>query len=773
MTLKHILSIPWLILMLLAGCTRNDETGEDTSAIAPGVDFLMFPNPQASLGVGDYSVQFTNTTFPTNPTPYTLTVTYTDGTVETYTGSWTGPIEAKTQAIEVKRAGGATISLNSGGASSTLFLRVTGAATSIASTSGVNPSITLPRFQIDQTAYADAYYAVVDQPGAKTTLADFKSANSFNGTNCQPTNTVTVEEYEVKFRDVHDLGYGRHMCVHRNKTTGDIAVWVENFQVSATSQHYGPLNLEALINDDRRWHVGTNAIEYIPFNPAIPFDATTNPRYVKFYTFNPDGTRRTLVDLDGRGAKAMPVPCISCHGGKGLPLTAAGLFPTIAAFPRADTLAQMQPLNVDTLDFSTKSPWTRAEQEASLKAINKIVLCSYPLPVASALPEDACRSASVGAAQWQGTTAEMVKAWYGGDGMLNPTASDTYVPIGWKEPAAGGTAPAGATNLYQTVVAPNCRVCHALRGNANSPGASDIDFTEYRKFIGTATYEGFAVGPAGGGHYNRILHHVFDKGNMPLALLKWEQFWDSTAPMTLATFVPGALSGGNALRPNRPVAIPGPDRTIITGVATKLSAADSVNATSYSWRVTSQSPAGPAPTLTNANTIRPTFTANANGVYTLELIVSDGTSNSSPATLTIGAVASLTDGAGFVTIADPAAIRFSHIRTILQENTTTYFCASCHTNTAGNNGPPVFYNDYDRVGDGNPTSAANVHQFYLDMRARLNFTDVEASFLLRRPSGHHHPGGLIPNFDSNITPGSAGRGAYDIFLNWILNGAPE
>ena len=85
----------------------------------------------------------------------------------------------------------------------------------------------------------------------------------------------------------------------------------------------------------------------------------------------------------------------------------------------------------------------------------------------------------------------------------------------------------------------------------------------------------------------------------------------------------------------------------------------------------------------------------------------------------------------------------------------------------------MYYSPYDRVGDGNPASAANDHQFYLDVRARINFTDVESSRLLFRPSGHHHPGDLIANFDTSVTPGNAGRGAYDIFLNWILNGAPE
>jgi hypothetical protein len=766
MALTRLLLLLGFVGLAVMGCSQsNQDTASEANPVS-GVDFLMFPNPQASVGTGDYSVLFVNTTpLPTIPTPYTLTVTQTDGTVQTFSGNLSPTGAIITNNFEAKNSGGATISLNSNGVLALMVLRVGGATSNIAVSSAVvNPSIDLPRFQIDQAAYANAYYAVADPGAAKTTLATFRSANGFNAANCQPSNTVSVEEYEVKFRDVHDLGYGRHMCVHRNKATGDVAVWVENFQVTAIpGQHYERVNLEALIADDRRWHVGTNAIEY----SATP--TSGGVKFVKFYTFNPDGTRRTFVDLDGRGAKAMPVPCISCHGGKGLPLTAAGAFPVIAAFPRADTLAHMQPLNVDTLDFWDQSPWTRADQEASLKAINKVVLCTYPLPGAVAGPEDACRTATVGAAQWQGTTAEMVKAWYGGTGMLNPAALDNYVPTGWQDgqtaPVSGLTVPAGATNLYRTVVAPYCRVCHALRGNGNFPGANDIDFTEYFKFIGSNGYEGFAVGPAGGGHYNRIKYHVFDKGNMPLALLKWDQFWASAAPAALAAFVPGATSGGNTLQPNRPVAIPGPDRMRLrTGTAVKLSGADSINAASYRWRITSANAANA--TFSGLNTVRPTFTANVAGLYTVELIVNDGSSDSTPVTQTLVSAAANPD---------PNSIRWQDIRNILQ-NTGGILpgtpCTGCHFVASGNFGPPVFYDDYDRVGDGNPVSAANVHQFYLDMRARLNFTDVEASLLLRRPSGHHHPGGLLDGFDVN-NQGTGNRVHYDTILNWIANGAPE
>lgn len=739
--------LAWLLCALvLTGCgERKDDNGSQQSTVARAVEFLAFPNPHPNLGVADYDIIITNNSGSTFS--YTLTIEPTDSGSQRHTGTLAnGASTTITYAQLVP--GGVTIRLDSGGGSASLALRVSGTSTNIASASAANPTITLEKYQTDTVAYATAYYAAIDPNNDRDTLAKFKSYNGF-GSECAPNGT---SEFEVRFRDVLDLGYGRHMCVRGSTSAvGDVVAWVENFQVTAVpGLKYGPLNLEALINNDRRWHVGTNAIEYSAANPNLAV-SSTNPRITKFYTFNPDGTRRLLVDLDGRGAKAMPVPCISCHGGQALPLTAAGFFPLIrSGSPRGETYARMQPINVDTLDFSTAYPFRRTDQEASLKNINRLVLCTYPLVgAAGAGGEDDCRLAVVNN-QWQGTAASMVKSWYGGtgaNGLPNTTQSDTFVPTAWTDASSGVS---GSTNLYQTVVAPNCRVCHLLRGNANSPGASDIDFTTYTKFAGTNASTGFN---------SRIKHHVFDRGNMPLALLKWEHFWESRAPETLSSFITNSTSGGSYLQPTRPVAKPGPDRVVRTSAAIKLSGAESVNAISYRWTVASHP--GTAPTLTNENTIRPTFTANANGTHTLELVVNDGSRNSDPATLTIVANSSVTN---------PSTLRFSDIKTILQD-TTTLFCTSCHT-PSDPSGPPVYYTDYDRDGDGD-TDTDDTHQFYLDVRARINFTDIESSRLLMRPAGLHHPGGLLTGFDTSYTPGNSNRSNYDTFLNWILNGAPE
>jgi hypothetical protein len=57
---------------------------------------------------------------------------------------------------------------------------------------------------------------------------------------------------------------------------------------------------------------------------------------------------------------------------------------------------------------------------------------------------------------------------------------------------------------------------------------------------------------------------------------------------------------------------------------------------------------------------------------------------------------------------------------------------------------------------------------YLQVLQRVNFKEPVESLLLRKPSGNHHFGGLIGGFDLD-----GDRTNYDLFLNWILNGAPR
>ena len=78
--------------------------------------------------------------------------------------------------------------------------------------------------------------------------------------------------------------------------------------------------------------------------------------------------------------------------------------------------------------------------------------------------------------------------------------------------------------------------------------------------------------------------------------------------------------------------------------------------------------------------------------------------------------------------------------------------------------PPVSFRNEDHDGDAS---------LYADVRGRVNFTELAASPLLRKPAGEHHAGGRSAGFDAGATPGQPARANYDLILDWILNGAPR
>ena len=324
--------------------------------------------------------------------------------------------------------------------------------------------------------------------------------------------------------------------------------------------------------------------------------------------------------------------------------------------------------------------------------------------------------------------------------MPHATFEDTYVPTSWLV--------AGQSTLYKEVVAPSCRACHNLRGTGNQ---SDLDFEAYEKF---RTYA------------DRVKAHIVDRGNMPLAKLVSEAFYASSRPQILADFLQGQGytvrdAAGAILRPGRPISDPGPDRVVRPG-ATTLSAAGSLFANSYVWSLIS-GPTGA--TLANQNTAQATFTAPSDGTYVVQLVASNGSTAGAAARLTI-----VVDSA--LSIA-PAAIRFADVKTVLQSTLAGCTNAGCHLPGGTGVKPPLFYTNTDRNGDGIAGNATDDLWFYTEVRGRVNFTDIVASGILRKPAGHHHNGALRPGFNTALAPGQPGRASYDLFLNWILNGAPQ
>jgi len=588
--------------------------------------------------------------------------------------------------------------------------------------------------QTDSPAYAQAYYAAIDPNNTKDTVAKWKAANGFD--------TGTGTQVTVVFGDARDLGFGRRITARQNPD-GTLAFFTENYLVKTGAAYgFSPVNLEAAIVRDPNSLVYVAGIEFSP-GPA------GGVSFAKYFNFNvATGARENTVDIDGRGDKAMPGPCIACHGGRADALTppdASGnprfnLLLNAVSGARGDVLGELPPFEVSTFQFSETPGYTRAEQEPMLKTMNKWVLCSYPLSAPSTFPEDACRRAA-SSGEWQGTAAALIKAAYGGDGLPNPVYAEPPAPSSW--------AAAGQTSLYETVVAPACRVCHQLRGTGRQ---SDIDFTTYERF---QSYAG------------RILATVTDRGNMPLAKLVYDTFHASPGEAALADFLvgqglPARDAGGAVLRPGRPIADPGPDRVVRQG-ATRLSASDSLFADTYAWSIVS-GPNGAVPpsgaTLTDANTAQPTFSATTDGTYVLSLVASNASAQSAPKSLSLVVQNALTP--------DPSAIRFSDIKAALQDGTE---CQGCHA-PASPLHPPIAFTNYDRDGDGGITPADDTW-FYAEVRSRINFEEIAASALLQKPSGHHHFGGLGPGFDASLAPGQPGRAKYDLFLNWALNGAPQ
>lgn len=617
----------------------------------------------------------------------------------------------------------------------------------IAATSGPDSFLLFPNpqkqsdgtLEVNSLAYATAYYEAIDPNNERDTLAKFKAKNNIG----QPVGGGAIEE-SVIVGDQRDLGYGRKMTARQN-ADGTLAFVVDNFLAGGYGA-YSPFNLEAAIVGATQWHLGTNGIEFSP-GPG----GTVN--FVKLYTFDPiTGQRLMMANLDGRGAKAMPTICITCHGGRGDPLTppdATGkrLFAKVmnlVSGARGDVAAQLHPFEPAAFDFSTLPGFTRAVLESKLKTINKMVLCSFPLAAASAAPEDACRSAlrpaNGGLAtshEYQGTAADHVKDMYGGNGLpLAATATvDTYVPAGWLTP--------GQSTLYLETQAQACRVCHLLRGNGNQ---SDINFDTYAKF------EDYA---------DRIKVHIVDRGNMPLAKLIYDKYWSTPSingPM--ASFLVGKGFADGGQRPGRPIADPGPGR-VVKRLSTQLSAAMSLYSTSYQWSITS-GPAGAS--LSGATSADPVFTALSNGTYVIQLITGNGSSISTPSSMTLVVNTAL----GY----EPKDLRFvADIKPLFSGGG---LCTTCHQpNGNGVVIPPIWYSDYDRAGTGNPADATNNHWLYTEVRGRINFTDIAASPLLRKPSGNHHNGAQRVGYNTSMPPGDPLRADYDKILGWILNGAPE
>lgn len=707
------------VVMLLAGCERDVELTETLSPATPveGPDsFSAFLDLRYSLSAGDYTVVVA-TKNTAESASFTLSIVSTEGAVQEINSEWTasGGLDPASSdnpryTFTLPQAGGVRIELNSTVDNYLYLLDRNGTVVAEDDDSGsdTNALIDLPENELQSAHYARQYYQAIDPADSRATLSGWKSVNGFD----------MGDDETITFRDTKDLGYGRRMHVRKN-IDGSVAIYVENYQFAGIDGlEYGVLNLEALVNDDQRHHFGTNAIEFSP-GPG------GGEMFAKFYTFraNPldptaDEIRIDTIDLDGRGAKAMPGPCIVCHGGKSAGLNADGSFPD-----GGNTFSRLQTLEPDTFDFSTQAGFSRADQEAAIKRINQIVLETYPMVQV--------------AGEWDSSFArEMIEGWYGGTGLPNDSFDGSYVPVGWRPDPDTGMPPPEADELFLKVVKPSCLVCHSRRGTDLE---TDINFSSYSKFISYA---------------DAIETYVYEQGIMPLALLPYSRFWDSDSslqPEILAASLPGfshAESDFSIPPPGKPVANPGPARRV-NGAIT-LTAEASAFASTYNWSVLSKPPTSTA-SLGSPQSVRTSFSADEDGEYVVQLIVSDNKQSSQPATITI------TQDSALPVTRD---LTFTNdIKPIIQSTSDPVTaCITCHTGdtavVTAIPGIPVFYTDRAEL--------------YHDVRQRVNLRDFTKSRLLLKPTGYHHYGALQAGFDL-----SGNSDHYNTILNWIIEGAVE
>ena len=484
-------------------------------------------------------------------------------------------------------------------------------------------------------------------------------------------------------------------------------------------------------------------------------------------------TRRLRVDLDARGDKAMPQPCVSCHGGRLRPLDRNGDFVASDANDPdtqiGDVKAHLQAFEVDTFEFSDEVGYRRIDLEEGLRKLNAAVFCSYPGSAGhgACTPYGGGIAAEADPGQWSGDFArEMLENWYGlALDVSGSEFDDSYVPVGWR-PSVGGP-PSGADKLFEKVVGPNCFVCHGKQGselgtNSNSSGeGKDVDFSDWDKFIS---------------HADDIERLVFDEGRMPLGLLNFQNFWnDPEKAELLASFIapyvsnPGGFQSrriddnGDIIEPGeRIVARAGPDRVTGPDDPITLDAQASLFADSYQWQLVS----GPgAASLSSPNSRRTDFSAGTDGEYVLRMTATSsemGTSRSD--TVTILVDSGLGKAPRSLTFYDDITDILSLAAPLGGD------CDSCHTN-GGIAGIPVWW-----TGDGTqpfavPPAGIPSLGLYEQFMARVIPDFVDNSLVLKKPSGNHHYGGQISGFDTSVAVGSASRSHYDLLVNWIAEGA--
>jgi len=630
--------------------------------------------------------------------------------------------------------------------------------------------------------FPTAYYNTIDPLNSRTTLEDWQLANGFLVQSgnlfvepacdavdncCVPEMTVTnqckVVSAHVKFRNTKDTGYGRDMYLRHTrlgKNAGQIAMYIRNFKVDKIEGlPYGPLNLQAMVNDDKHWQFGVNAIEFstYPYGEGEPSSsvvdalqvcsdaqsdacaAMRNRKFSKFYNFAGDGklvagTRNTHVDLDERGSLPMPTPCLTCHGGRGttaVSQSGQGELKLLATLPGelpGDLHANLTTLEIDTLEFSSKPGYTKDENLAGLQAINEAVLASYKEHKRFLALRTERKSG-----YWDPSFAISLL-----EGRLaNGNYDHGYIPTGWQTESA---------DLFTDFVAPHCLNCHVLQGSGLN---SSLTFSNSQIFQDYS--------PA-------IDHLVFQAGLMPAGLWNYREFWDLKNPLPIASVLglPRRVQQSVVQPPGAPIA-----RISAPLVESKMAqeiivqGGGSAFATRYEWSISPQDATitGQGATATIA------LPENPADVYTVTLSVSnnqhDCTPEDSPQECRQDWRIQLSENS----VLPNSLCDVDGVNSLLQNN-----CVGCHSDNSPFPAIPVVFADVCESG----LPLNEMRDRHRKLLTRVNLYSPLDSLLLRKPTNgaanlaasdsgiaDYHAGGLISLDARDIST----------IINWINRGA--
>lgn len=724
------ITLPITLILTLSGCldSRDDENIEPVPPIIDQTvttdSFLQFINTQAALAAGQYNI-VAATASSGETGNYTLSVTYDNGTNETFSGSWdnSGGMNATSELnpnhiINLDKPGGLSVELTST-VDNYLYITRNNHIIAQDDNGGIdtNASIILENSRISSLTYAQAYYTTVDPNNERTTLSQFKSLNGFdNGA-----------DNHIIFRDEIDLGYGRDMYLKSNDD-GNFAFYVENYVVQLSEgdvSTYAALSLDAAISTNPEFHISTNAIEYSPIDPNDP----NSEKILKFFTYSPVNSnnikeRATSIDLDGRGEKFMPTACLVCHGGSLYPLNTDGSFSVDAL-----RTPKLNSLNTEHFAFSEQSGFTEIDQQSAIKAMNQLVHTSYNNL------KNLDRNTQ---AKWSADFAiDISSGAYNGDFSTDSYDQD-YIPSGWTQ---NENRPDGVERLYNEVVKEHCIACHSIRGSSAGEEiiaefngqdislANAINFSSYEKFIS---------------YNDSIIEQVYRRGVMPLSLLNYTTFWNtpSAAPTLLASFLSdfdAFDNNGEISEPKRPVAITATAR--VSNSPVTLNASASYLAETFSWEIIS-SPLNANATLSTTTGVSTLLSATINGDYIVQLTATNASGLSDTEQVVISIDNDL--------ITTPSQLTFTNdIEPILTNN-----CTSCHSADTEHPGIPV-------------TFESTSSNFYHNVLRAVALNDPTRSLILLKPTQLQHGGGI--RIDRSTEQGEQ---QYQTILNWIIEGAP-